>query len=227
MKKLLLLSGNSSIGPDIIKKFLSSKYSIVSTYNKKKLIFKNKGLRQIKLNVQNDHEIKLFLQNIKNQKFDSVIFCTGFIYGKKFSDYTLNEAKNIFDINFFSILNLFSLLKKNFKKDACIIFISSISSEQGSYDSFYAASKAALNMMIKNIAKELAKKLRIIAVSPSLIKNTKMYFDMTKENRLRHIQKNPQKSLILKEDLAKILFHICQKEWKKLNGVNLNINGGI
>ena len=81
--------------------------------------------------------------------------------------------------------------------------------------------------MVKNLAKEFAKNIRIISISPSLIKNSKMYFDMTTKVRKNHIKKNPQKSLVEKKDLAKILLSLSSKEWKKLNGINLNLNGGI
>lgn len=54
-----------------------------------------------------------------------------------------------------------------------------------------------------------------------------MYFDMTTKVRKNHIKKNPQKSLVEKKDLAKILLSLSSKEWKKLNGINLNLNGGI
>ena len=227
MKKMLLVSGNSSIGPEIIKEFLKNKYNIISTYNKKKLYLKNKNLKQIKLDLNSEIEKNLFLEKIQKNKFDSIIFCSGLIYGKNFLGYNFDEAKNIFNINFFGILSIFKYLLKNFNKDASIIFISSISSEQGSYDPFYAASKAALNMMVKNLAKEFAKNMRIISISPSLIKNSKMYFDMSAKVRKNHIIKNPQKSLVEKKDLAKILLTLSSKEWKKLNGINLNLNGGI
>ena len=178
MKKMLLVSGNSSIGPEIIKEFLNKKFNIISTYNKKKLNFKNKKIKQIKLNLNSDLETNLFMKKIQKNKFDSIIFCSGLIYGKNFLEYNFDEAKNIFNINFFGILNLFKLLLKNLNKDASIFFISSISSEQGSYDPFYAASKAALNMMVKNMAKEFAKNMRIISISPSLIKNSKMIINL-------------------------------------------------
>jgi hypothetical protein len=54
-----------------------------------------------------------------------------------------------------------------------------------------------------------------------------MYFDMSKKLRKVHIKKNPQKSLVEKKDLAKILSTLCSEEWKKFNGANLNLNGGI
>ena len=82
-------------------------------------------------------------------------------------------------------------------------------------------------MMVKNLAKEFAKNMRIISISPSLIKNSKMYFDMSAKVRKNHIIKNPQKSLVEKKDLAKILLTLISKEWKKLNGINLNLNGGL
>lgn len=227
MKKLLLISGNSSIGPEIIKEFLNKNYKVITTYNKKKIILKKSRLYLIKLNINDEKDIRIFIKKISKIKFDCAIFCTGILLGQKFLDYTINDAKNVFNINFFSIINLFSLLLKNFKKNASVFFISSISSERGSFDPYYAASKAALNMMVKNLAKDLAKKIRIIAVSPSLIENSKMYYDMTKKNRVKHLKKNPQKSLVKKKDIAKILLSLSLNHWKKLNGINLNLNGGL
>ena len=82
MKKMLLVSGNSSIGPEIIKEFLNKKFNIISNFNKKKLNFKNKKIKQIKLNLNSDLETNLFMKKIQKNKFDSIIFCSGLIYGK-------------------------------------------------------------------------------------------------------------------------------------------------
>jgi short-subunit dehydrogenase len=227
MKKLLIFSGNSSIGISIIKEFLKNNYVIYATFNKKKILIKDNNLHKIKLDIKNINEIKKFQKKISKIKFDYVIFCSGKIYGKNFSKYTFKEAKNLFDINFFSPLNVFKEIIRNIKQSGLCLFISSISSEQGSFDPFYASSKASLNMMIKNLTKEYSHKMRLLTLSPSLIEKSKMYFDMSKNNRKKHINKNPQKSLLKKDDLAKILLDLEKNYWKKLNGINLNLNGGL
>ena len=106
MKKMLLVSGNSSIGPEIIKEFLKNKYNIISTYNKKKLYLKNKNLKQIKLDLNSEIEKNLFLEKIQKNKFDSIIFCSGLIYGKNFLGYNFDEAKIYLNIIFWYIKNI-------------------------------------------------------------------------------------------------------------------------
>jgi short-subunit dehydrogenase len=83
-----------------------------------------------------------FIKEIKKIKFYCAIFCTGIILGKKFLGYTINDTKDVFKVNFFSIINLFSLLLKNFKKNSSVFFILSIASEQGSFNPHYATSKS-------------------------------------------------------------------------------------
>ncbi len=227
MKNLLIISGNSSIGINIIKKFLSCNYKVFSTYHKSKIKITNKKLIKIELDIKNQQHKDRLKKKISRVKFDYVIFCTGKIFGKNLNQYSILEAKEIFEINLIHPIEIFKDISNKIKKNGIVVFLSSISSEQGSYDPYYASSKASLNMMIKVLSKQYARKMRIITLSPSLVKNTKMYFDMTKKNRLKHIKKNPQNSLINKEDLAKILLDLEKKYWKKLNGVNLNINGGL
>lgn len=227
MNKLLLISGSSSLGNSIITEFLKKKYSIVSTFNKKKIKISNKKLIKIHLDIEKDESINFFKKRISKKKFNYLIFCTGLIYGKNFANYDKKNVNKIFNINFIDIFEVFKKLIYNLKKNALVVFLSSISSEQGSYDPYYASSKAALNMMVRNLTRNYSNKFRLLSISPSLIKNTKMYRGMTKKNIKIHKDKNPQKTLLNKNDLAKILIDIHQAHWKKLNGINLNINGGL
>ena len=227
MKNLLIISGNSSLGKTVVLTFLKNKYKVFSTYRNKKIRINNKNLFQFKVNIQSMNNIKSFQNEVSKKKFDYVIFCNGILLGKDFNQYTSDDIKTTFDINLFSSINFFKIIKNNIKKDGLVVFISSISSERGSFDPFYAASKAALNMVVKNISKSFSKNFRIITISPSLIENTKMYYDMSKKNIKLHKNLNPQKSLIKKSDISNILLNIKKNFWYKLNGINLNINGGI
>ena len=67
----------------------------------------------------------------------------------------LSSIKKTLDINFIYpvyLLKKLLLTKKKIIKQR-IVFLSSISSIQGSYDPFYASSKSSLNMFIKMFSK--------------------------------------------------------------------------
>lgn len=77
--------------------------------------------------------IMTFIKEIKKIKFYCAIFCTSYILGKNFLGYSINNTKDVFNVYFFSIINLFLLLLKNLKKNSYVFFILSIASGQGSF----------------------------------------------------------------------------------------------
>ena len=82
---------------------------------------------------------------------------------ENYKDMNLSSIKKTFDINF--IYPVYFLKNYSTKKiiKQRIVFLSSISSIQGSYDPFYASSKSSLNMFIKCLAKDnFLKKLQYV-----------------------------------------------------------------
>lgn len=78
----------------------------------------------------------------------------------------------IFNVNFFSILEIMkSLLKKsNAKALNNVVLISALVSERGNVgNSIYAASKGAMNSLVYTLARELAPDIRINALLPGAI----------------------------------------------------------
>lgn len=230
-KNVLIISGSSSIGETLINKFLSYDYKVISTYNKTSIKISNKNLSKIKLDIVNQKSQEKFIEKVSNINFSSIIFLTGIIIGKNYKDMNLSSIKKTFDINFIYpvyLLKKLLLTKKKIIKQR-IVFLSSISSIQGSYDPFYASSKSSLNMFIKCLAKDnFLKKTSICGVAPSLIENSSMSKDMSKKNILKHIDKNPLKKLIKIEDLSDFVFEISNPDkWEHLNGSIIDYNGGI
>lgn len=78
----------------------------------------------------------------------------------------------IFNVNFFSILEIMkALLKKsNAKALSNVVLISALVSERGNVgNSIYAASKGAMNSLVYTLARELAPEIRINALLPGAI----------------------------------------------------------
>lgn len=78
----------------------------------------------------------------------------------------------IFNVNFFSILEILKVLlkKSNGKALNNVILISAMVSERGNVgNSIYAASKGAINSLVYSLARELAPDIRINALLPGAI----------------------------------------------------------
>lgn len=78
----------------------------------------------------------------------------------------------IFNVNFFSILEIMKVLlkKTNAKALSNVVLISAMVSERGNVgNSIYAASKGAINSLVYTLARELAPDIRINALLPGAI----------------------------------------------------------
>lgn len=87
-------------------------------------------------------------------------------------DFTIPYVNQVFNVNFFSIVEILrALLKKPNKKVLQnVVLISALVSQRGdSGNSIYAASKGAINSLVYSLAKELAPNVRINAVMPGLV----------------------------------------------------------
>lgn len=87
-------------------------------------------------------------------------------------DFAIPYVDRIFNVNFFSIIEILRvLLKKQNKKALCsVVLISALVSQRGDAgNSVYAASKGAINALVYSLAKELAPQVRINAVMPGMV----------------------------------------------------------
>ena len=107
-----------------------------------------------------------------------------------------------------------------------LLLFSSISAQRGSFDPIYAASKGALLSLVKSLASGLPPGARINSIAPGLIQDSAMFLDMTTERQEYHRSQIPSKQLLRSQDLAKIVFDLCQDHWSHLNGACVDLNGG-
>ena len=167
--------------------------------------------------------IKLIKNNFK---FDVVIFLPAIIHGKKLQDYSIEEINSCMNINFNNQAFFLGKILNNLSNKCCVLFVSSISGEKGSFDPIYAASKGAQNSFVKSLALWLSPKIRVNAIAPSLIEDSNMFFNMKNNLRKIHQSTNPMKKLLTLKQLSKIIFDLSSDHWDHLNGQTISVNGG-
>jgi len=168
----------------------------------------------------------------KVKELDGLVNCAGISGHSLFSFLKEEEVKNMFDINFFSQMNICKQLlrKKKINKGASIVFLTSTSGILSSYigGSIYSATKGALNGLIKSMAIELApKKIRVNSVMPSMIETTIMSSgDVTEEQFEADKQKYPLKRYGKPEEVAYATIYLLSDASTWTTGTNLLLDGG-
>ncbi|KAG0675972.1 hypothetical protein C6P40_002458 [Pichia californica] len=132
---------------------------------------------------------------LKFGKIDGIIFNAGMIEPVGHLneiDYSIEKMKNLFDLNYFSIVMFINELLIRIDKNQSInfIFVSSGASKRG-IDGWlaYGSSKAALNQLCKQIHDEMYPRIKCVSIAPGVV-NT----DMQREIRENLIGKMESKS---------------------------------
>lgn len=145
---------------------------------------------------------------------------------------TRDEFNSVFEINFFSTVELMRLLlkKKNITKGGSVVFVSSIGGTKsyGVGNGVYAASKSALDAIMKTTAKEMGpKNIRVNSVNPGMV-NTKLIHGGTiSEEQLHADQKSyPLQRYGEPQEIALGIVYLLSDASSWVTGHRLVIDGG-
>ena len=229
MKTIIVLGGSSSIGKSICNEFNTQDNRVISTYfSKKDLLNNSKNTESICLNLNDNESIIDFSKKLVSEKIsiDILISLAGILPGKNLLEYSFEEIDEVLSVNFSGqaklIRNILPLLTNKSK----LLLFSSISAQKGSFDPIYSASKGAILSFIKSLLPTIPEGATINAIAPGLIQDSTMFKDMTKDRQEFHKKQIFSGNLLDKDDLAKIIFDLCQDHWGHLNGACIDLNGG-
>lgn len=217
----LIFGGNASIANEISKIFFKNGYTIITASRS----ISDIGDSEFEFSKRENGESKI-LQINEICEVDVLIFCIGKLYGKALGDYLQDEIYDSFDSNVITVAKSYQLFSPALSNNASVIFLSSIAASAGSYDEVYSASKSALHGLTKSLARKSPNGIRVNCIAPGLIADSAMSHKFTNKEIEKHRVETPIKRLVSKEEIARIIFDVCQPHWSSLNGHILNINGG-
>ncbi len=166
-------------------------------------------------------------------RVNGLVLCAGKGMTSPFPFSTKEKFSEIFEVNYFSPVELLRLMvkKKKLEKDSSVVMVSSIGGN-GSYslgNGIYGASKSALSATMKFCARELApKKIRVNAVNPGMI-NTKLISGgaISEEQHQIDMQKYPLKRYGEPEEVAWAIIYLLSDASAWVTGSSMVIDGGI
>lgn len=163
---------------------------------------------------------------------DGVVLCAGKGLTLPLQFATREKFNDIFEINFFSPVELLRLLfkKKLLNKEASVVFVSSIGGN-GSYNfgnGIYGASKSALNSIMKYAAKEFAqRKIRVNSICPGMTETPFIHRGtLTDDDFSKDKEKYPLKRYGTPTDIANGILFLLSDASSWMTGQSLVIDGG-
>lgn len=164
---------------------------------------------------------------------DGVVLSAGKGLTLPFQFSTRDKFDGIFDINFFSPVELLRLLskKKKLNQNASVVFIVSIGGTRrySVGNSIYGTAKAALQSMIHFAALELAsKKVRVNGICPGMV-NTPLIQKgtLSAEQLQSDMDKYPLKRYGEPADIAYGAIYLLSEASAWVTGTSLVIDGGV
>jgi 3-oxoacyl-[acyl-carrier protein] reductase len=226
-RRTIIVGASSSIGEHVLRSFNERGDSIIGTYNRG-CILKSAGMQLVSLDLSNSQSIEQFCDAIVRQfaPVDNLIILSGALPGLAIEHYTWEKIQETISVNLSGCIYLIKAILGYMRKGGCIICLSSISAERGSFDAVYAASKAGIVGMVKSIAVWHGADVRINCIAPGLVEDSSMFKSMSPERREFHRDRVPNKTLLRASDLARLIRDLTEDHWGHLNGITLRLNGG-
>lgn len=186
---------------------------------------------QIIANLVEQEELEKVVSNV--DKLDGAVLCagSGVTVPVKFAN--RDKFQKVFDINFFSQIELVRLLfkKKKFKTNASIVFIDSIG---GTHDIsigsiVYGSSKAALMSAMRYCAQEFAQQLiRVNCICPGMVETPLIHRGTITEDQLQEdMNRYPLKRYGKPEEIAYLAIFLLSDAAAWITGQDFVIDGGI
>ena len=229
MRTIVILGGSSSIGKAIFNQFNNKDNKLISTYfSEDSPANASKNDESFCVDLDSNKSIIEFSEKLISKKInvDILISLAGILPGKNLLEYTFEEIDKVLSINFTGQAKLIKNIIPLLTKKSRLLLLSSISAQKGSYDPIYAASKGGLLSFVKSLLPSLPIGASINAIAPGLIQDSTMFKNMTSDRQEFHKAQINSGKLLNEEDLAKIIFDLCQDHWNHLNGACIDLNGG-
>lgn len=167
----------------------------------------------------------------KGIRFDGMVYCAGIsplMTLKDFSLETFRLTQNINVVSFVSMLSFF--MDSAYTNDnSSIVGISSSTSVYGGNRQYaYSSSKAAMNLIVKSTAKELAtRKTRINTVMPSITNSEMVSRLRTQSDAIdMNVKYKMPFGILEPDDVSKVILYLLSDESSAVSGILMPVNNG-
>lgn len=240
-KNAILTGTNRGIGKAILEKFAENGCNIWACARRQDSSFerylehlsKRHGvwIKPVYFELSSEESIKEGFKQIHREKkeIDILVNNAGIGHAALFQMTPVKTAREVFEIDFFSVFVLTQLVLKvmNRQRSGSIINMASVSGLDGSpMDCSYGAAKAAVIAFTKSLASEVGEAgIRVNAIAPGPTETEML--GMYKENVKEHLRERSQLGRLIKpEEIAELAVFLASDRSLPINGQVIRADGG-
>jgi NAD(P)-dependent dehydrogenase (short-subunit alcohol dehydrogenase family) len=224
-KNYVIIGGSSGIGKELVSILTKEGHNIFATYNENKIENHDKVQYQ-KFNVLND-SLNL---DILPDEIDGLVYCPGSINLKPFKRFTDEDFISDFKLQVVGATKIIKILLPRLAKggNSSIVLFSTIAVQNGfNFHSQVAISKGAIEGLTRSLAAELAPKIRVNAIAPSLTDTPlASKFLNTPQKIAAQAENNPLKKIGKVKDVAEAAAYLLTDKSSWTTGQILHVDGG-
>jgi len=222
MKKILIIGGSKGIGNAILNHLLPN--NEVINISRTAPSTSHQNLTHFTCDILHDELPEILA-------IDSLVYCPGSINLKPISRLTLDDFSSDFEINVLGAVRAIKHYLKILKNgnQPSILLFSSVASKLGMpFHASIAASKCAVEGLVKSLGAELAPTIRVNAIAPTvtdtdlaskLLRNEKMIEAMK--------QRHPLKKYLEPNDVAEMATFLLSNKSSAISGQVFELDCGI
>ena len=222
MRHILIIGGTKGIGKSIIDLLIENNKITCMSRNGSE--YRHENYNHINFDATLDDFPDL-------ENLDSLVYCPGSINLKPISTLSIEDFRNDFELNVIgavkSIKKYLPILKKG--ENPSILLFSTVATKLGMpYHASVAASKSAIDGIVKTLGAELAPKIRINAIAPT-ITNTELASKILRNEKVLEnmIERHPLKKILSPIEVAKMAKFLISEDGSSISGQIINMDAGI
>ena len=224
MANYLIVGASSGIGRQLADQLASQGHQVYGTYNTHPVT--HESIRYQSLDVLAE-DIRLELP----EKLDGLVYCPGSILLRPFNRISPADFANDHALNAGGLVKVLQQVLPNLKnaEQPSIVLFSTVAVQTGlPFHSLVAASKGAMEGLTRALAAELAPRIRVNCIAPSLT-DTPLAGALlnTPEKKEANAQRHPLKRIGVAADIANACEFLLSSASSWITGQIIPVDGGM
>ena len=222
MKTIIIVGGSKGIGKAIIEKLIPN-YLIINLSRSKPHI-EHQNLTHYNCDVLSDELPAI-------ERADGLIYCPGSINLKPFKRLSLDDFRTDFEINVIGAVRSIQAYAPALvqSENGSIVLFSTVATAMGMpFHASVSTAKSAVEGLMKSVAADLAPKVRVNAIAPT-ITQTDLAAKLLRNERMieNTIQRHPLKKFLDPSEVAAMAEYLISNGSKSVSGQVFKLDCGI
>ena len=222
MKNILIVGGSKGIGEQVLNELITE--NNVINLSRSVPSQSNPNLSNYNIDILRDELPDL-------EQLDAIVYCPGSINLKPISRLSLQDFRDDFEINVIgaikTIQKYLPLLKKS--TNSSIVLFSTVATKLGMpYHASVSASKSAIDGLVKTLGAELAPRIRVNAVAPTITRTDLASKFLRNDKAIENmIERHPLKKILSPNEVAMMVKFLISDDSSSISGQTFNLDAGL